>query len=475
MSFSGILTPMAQEQGDEQDVTRAKFPSPLLANADKVDVTRLEVRVERVAGKESSLVRAIDEDVFRIGSNDSNNLVLEDPTVSRFHCRVSRDGGGWRITDAGSKNGIRIGNLSILEAHVEGEIVVDLGDSRLRIKRLSTPQQAVAVPAQRSPITESPSNFRSLIGSSPAMRRLFDVLERVAASEIDVLIAGESGTGKELVAAELVQRSPRKDGPVVVVDCGSISPSLIESELFGHVRGAFTGANRDREGALEAGNGGTVFLDEIGELPLDLQPKFLRVLEAREVRRVGQTKSKSIDVRIIAATHRDLEREVNRGRFREDLYYRLAKVCVRVPPLRDRLEDIPALVRSFLGAADQLRHMDPGELFGPDALAQLQIYDWPGNVRELRNHVERSIVLGEASIPPRQTEVAQVTAAAPDLTLPFRQAKEAVVTSFERAYLGAILERAGGNVSKAARDARMDRMYLHQLAHRYGFPTTRKT
>ncbi len=182
------------------------------------------------------------------------------------------------------------------------------------------------------------------------MQRLFAVLERVAASEIDVLVHGESGTGKELVATELVQRGSRADGPVVVVDCGSISPSLVESELFGHVRGAFTGADRDREGAFEAADGGTLFLDEIGELPLELQPKLLRALEAREVRRVGQTRMKHIDVRVIAATNRDLEREVNRGRFREDLYYRLAKVSVRAPPLRDRIDDIPVLVRTFLAS-----------------------------------------------------------------------------------------------------------------------------
>jgi DNA-binding NtrC family response regulator len=457
---------MAIVDGEDPYVTRAMTNPFGLATDGEPTLPRLEVRVERIAGKETSLVRTVDEDIFRIGSNDTNDLVLDDETVSRFHCRLRREGLGWCIEDAGSRNGTRLRNISVLSARLEGEVVLALGDSQIRVRPISSTRRDVA------PTTA----FGSIVGTSFAMRRLFAVLERIAASEIDVLITGESGTGKELIAAELIARSTRSDGPVVVVDCGAISPALIESELFGHVRGAFTGADRDREGALEAANGGTVVLDEIGELPLDLQPKFLRALEAREVRRVGQTKSKSIDVRILAATHRDLEREVNRGRFREDLYYRLAKVCVRVPPLRERLDDLPALVRAFLASADQLAETEEGGLFNANALAEMRKHDWPGNVRELRNHVERSIVLGEASLTPsrREPSLGEQPSSAPDLTIPFRQAKENVVAMFERTYLTAILERAAGNVSKAARDAKMDRMYLHQLAHRYGIPTTRK-
>jgi DNA-binding NtrC family response regulator len=455
---------MASEEGEDSYVTRA-MTNPFRSASGEPEVARLEVCVERIAGKEASLVHTVDEDIFRIGSNDTNDLVLDDETVSRFHCRLRREGTGWCIEDAGSKNGTRLRNVSILSARLEGDTVLVLGDSQVRVRATSHTRR------EASPT----STFGSIVGASFSMRRLFEMLERIAPSEIDVLITGESGTGKELIAAELISRSARSEGPVVVVDCGAISPSLIESELFGHVRGAFTGADRDREGALEAANGGTVVLDEIGELPLDLQPKFLRALEAREVRRVGQTKNKSIDVRVIAATHRDLEREVNRGRFREDLYYRLAKVCVRVPPLRERLEDIPALVRAFLASADQIAEGEEGGLFGKSALLEMQKHDWPGNVRELRNHVERSIVLGEASLTPVRSERSgEIASGTLDLTQPFRQAKEAVIATFERAYLGAILERAGGNVSKAAREARMDRMYLHQLAHRYGLPTTRK-
>jgi DNA-binding NtrC family response regulator len=331
---------------------------------------------------------------------------------------------------------------------------------------------------------------------------MFAVLERVAASEIDVLIHGESGTGKELVATELVQRSARADGPVVVVDCGSISPNLVESELFGHVRGAFTGADREREGAFEAADGGTLFLDEIGELPLELQPKLLRALEAREVRRVGQTKMKRIDVRVIAATNRDLEREVNRGRFREDLYYRLAKVSVRVPSLRDRLEDMPLLVTAFLAS---LGGRDASKLFSPAVIEEMQLHDWPGNVRELKNYIERSVVLDD--VPPASRRSGTIRAygrpgpgeqaggeirnadartelrsdppprtgsEAPPTDVPFRVAKESAIAAFEKAYLAPLIERCNGNVSQAAREARMDRMYLHQLAQKHGFKVGRK-
>jgi DNA-binding NtrC family response regulator len=451
----------------EQNVTRAKVANTLLEAPEDVELARLELLVESVAEKPSAAVVVIDQDVFRIGSHGSNDLVLEDPTVSRFHCRITRDEAGWRLTDNASKNGTKVGAVGVLDGRLEAECIIHLGDSRIRVRPLASTRQSVV----------DPGSFGAIVGASLRMRRLFSLLERVAASEIDVLITGESGTGKELIAAELIQRSARSEGPVVVVDCGAISPALIESELFGHVRGAFTGAERDREGALEAANGGTVLLDEIGELPLALQPKLLRALEAREVRRVGQTKGTRLDIRILAATHRDLEREVNRGRFREDLYYRLAKVNLRVPPLRERLEDVPALVRSFLAVAGRTNELRDGGLFSTEVLHELQSHEWPGNVRELRNHVERVLVLGEtapieiagvATIDNRDSESEHAAA------LPFRQAKEAAIANFERAYLGPLLERTGGNVSKAAREAQMDRMYLHQLAQRYGIPTTRR-
>jgi DNA-binding NtrC family response regulator len=453
----------------EPAVTRAKFENPLLASERRIELPRLHIAVERPGTSETITTHVHDGDVCRIGSHVSNDIVITDPTVSRFHCRISREAGGWRIADSGSRNGTRLDGVRVIIAELEAVSVIAVGDTILRVSPARV-GDAMSIPLVQS--------FGSLVGRSVAMQQLYGILERVAASEIDVLIHGESGTGKELVATELVQRGARVDGPLVVVDCGSISPSLVESELFGHVRGAFTGADRDRQGAFEAAKGGTVFLDEIGELPLELQPKLLRALENREVRRVGQTKATPVDVRIIAATHRDLEREVNRGTFREDLYYRLAKVSVRVPPLRDRPEDLPLLVDSFLALLDAQRS---AHLFSPAVLAEMQLHDWPGNVRELKNYVERSIVLEEA--PPPSSRSGQrlkvptpgeiVAGAAPDLTVPYRQAKEAVVEAFERAYVGPLIERCRGNMSKASRMAKMDRMYLHQLAQKYGFKTIR--
>ena len=309
------------------------------------------------------------------------------------------------------------------------------------------------------------------------MRTLFAMLEKVAASDINVLINGESGTGKELVATEIVQRSPRADKPFVIVDCGAISPSLVESELFGHVRGAFTGADRDRMGAFESADTGTVFLDEIGELPLELQPKLLRALEAREIRRVGETRARKVNVRVISATHRDLEREVNKGRFREDLYFRLAVVTVTVPPLRERLEDLALLINVFLQA---LNVPEQVKLFGDEVLEELARHDWPGNVRELRNYVERSVVLQTTSLTSRKSTLAppgssNVTGggggsggASVDVRVPFKVAKDQIIEDFERAYLAALLDASGGNMSKAARTAGVDRMYLHRLVQKHG-------
>ena len=450
--------------------TLAKAQNPLFA-AGRVEAAlpRLHVEIERVAGQPRKEAHVFDGDVCRIGSHVSNDIVLDDATISRFHCRVTREGGGWRIADTGSRNGTRASGVKIIAAELEHATTIEIGDSVIRI----TPgESSVSVPTV--------SSFGVIVGKSEVMQRFFAVLERIAPSEIDVLVHGESGCGKELVASELVARSSRADKPLVVVDCGAISPNLVESELFGHVRGAFTGADRDREGAFEAADGGTLFLDEIGEMPMELQSKMLRALEAREVRRVGQTKSKHIDVRVIAATNRDLEREVNRGRFRDDLYYRLAKVSVRVPTLRDRLDDLPLLVRSFLR---QLGREDGGRLFSGHVLAEMQKYDWPGNVRELKNYVERSVVLDDVPIPTRKSGTMQAVQAGssydeeppPSIeAVPFRVAKERAIASFEKSYLGPLLERCDGNLSKAARVARMDRMYLHQLSQKYGLRDLKK-
>ncbi len=428
---------------------------------DSVPIPRIELSVEREAGRESARTIVIDSDLCRIGSHQSNDLVLEDPHVSRFHCRLTREGSGWRVSDTGSLNGTRVGSLRVRDADLSmPECVLSIGDSIVRVSERGSVSQATV------PVWPS---FGALVGSSLAMRRLFGLLDRVARSEATVLVEGESGTGKEIIATELVRRGARADKPFVIVDSGAVSPSLIESELFGHVRGAFTGADRDRQGAFEAADGGTLFLDEVGEMPIEMQPKLLRAIEAREIRRVGETRTRRIDVRLIAATNRRLEREVNHGRFREDLFFRLSVVTVRVPPLREHLDDLPGLVSHFLRNMDAL---DRRELFTSEVIADMSKYDWPGNVRELRNYVERTVVLENAAPAsrrlPSSPELAPSSSLPLDLDVPFKTAKDQVVAAFERTYLEALLQWASGNVSMAARKAGLDRMYLHRLLQRHG-------
>ena len=425
-------------------------------DTDTVAVPRLRIIVEREGGRAAARSVTYDGDLCRIGTHSANDLVLSDSAVSRFHCRIAREESGWRVRDAGSLNGTRLDTVRVRDADLPGEALLSIGDSVLRV-RASEPVSETVVPLAAS--------FGQLGGTSVAMRKLFALLEKIAASEINVLIEGESGTGKELVATELVRQGPRADKPLVIVDCGAISSNLVESELFGHVRGAFTGADRDRVGAFEAADGGTVFLDEIGELRLELQPKLLRAIEAREIRRVGETRARKVNVRVVSATNRDLEREVNRGRFREDLYFRLAVLNVRVPPLRERIEDLLPLIRVFLsslGVPDQER------LFAAPVLEELARHDWPGNVRELRNYVERTVVLQTASPASRRGAPGATKGAAVDLGVPFKLAKDAAIDAFERSYLTALLHGAGGNMSRAARTADMDRMYLHRLAQKHG-------
>jgi DNA-binding NtrC family response regulator len=425
-------------------------------------VPKLTLEVRREAGREPRVV-VHEGPVCSIGTHSSNDVVLFDPSVSRFHCKLTCDGAGWRVRDIGSLNGTELNGVRIRDADLKSEGTLALGDCILHARGLE-PATPVDVPE-----VDALDSFGALAGTSIAMRKLFAYLEKVSASDINVLIEGESGTGKEVVASEIFQRGPRADKAFVIVDCGAISPNLVESELFGHVRGAFTGADRERIGAFEAADGGTVFLDEIGELPLELQPKLLRTIESRAIRRVGETRSRKVDVRVIAATNRDLHREVNRGRFREDLYFRLAVMTVHVPPLRERIEDLPALVRSFLTALGVTPH-DQRQLFSPSVLAELSGHDWPGNVRELRNYVERSVVLQETLPASKRlaSEPPLPGASDGEEPLPFKLAKDAVVDNFERSYLSALLEAAGGNISKAARKGGMDRMYLHRLIQKHG-------
>ena len=301
----------------------------------------------------------------------------------------------------------------------------------------------------------APTPFGGLVGDAAAMRALFALCEQAAGADSTVLVEGESGTGKEVLAEALHRASPRAERPFVVVDCGALAANLVESELFGHEKGAFTGADRARAGALEEANGGTLFLDEIGELPLEQQVKLLRALEARQVRRVGAARTKPIDVRIIAATHRRLDRLVAGGQFRADLYYRLAVIKVHVPALRDRAEDILPLARRFL--AELKPSLDPSALLSDTVSSALVAHPWPGNVRELRNVVQRLVLVGELATDVR----------APMAPPEYEAARRQALDDFERDYCRAILAHAGGNVSRAAAAAGLSRQMLHRLLRKH--------
>ena len=435
---------------------------------------RLELTVERQANQACARTVLYEGELLRIGSHESNELVLDDPTVSRFHCRLLHDRTAWRIVDEGSLNGTTLGGLRIRDVDLpEGGCKLQLGDSVVRIRDL---------PAENALELLARASFGDLVGNTVPMHRLFAVLERVASSSSNVLIEGEAGAGKEMVATELVRRGPRARKPFVIVDCSTIAPARMEEELFGH---AATATKSARIGAFEAAQGGTVFFDEVGELPLALQPKLLRVLEAHELRRVGETTPRKVDVRVVAATNRKLEREVNHARFREDLYHRLAVVRVRVPALRERLEDIELLVDAFLEGM-QAKHAK--HLFRGETLATMMRHEWPGNVRELRNYVERTLAFQDASgaspAEPASGSVPRVAnprAARVEWQPPlpreegaslvdarFKNAKERVVAEFELSYVTQLLDWAEGNVSRAARKAGMDRMNLYRMIQRYG-------
>ncbi len=395
-----------------------------------------------------------------IGSHKRNDLVIDDPTVSRFHCEISVDAGGPRIRDAKSRNGTIVDGVVVLEAFLRNRSLVRLGKTVLQFE--------VGSGANQLPLCEE-AQFGTLYGASVAMRVTCGMLTRAAATDATVLLEGETGTGKSQAAISLHRRSARSAGPFITVDCGAVPSNLLESELFGHEKGAFTGATDRRLGAFEAASGGTIFLDEIGELPMDLQPKLLRVLEEREIRRIGSNEQRPVDVRVIAATNRELRAEVNAGRFRADLYYRLAVVTISIPPLRQRPEDIPILVDQILASL----HAPPDaqrRLRSPELLARLQSAAWLGNVRELRNYLERCLILstdtldGEGGGDDARSE-GQL---AIDPTAPYAIERERVLAEFERRYFRKLLALHDGKVSRAASAAGMDRRYLYRLLHRHG-------
>ena len=422
---------------------------------------QLRLKLLVISGPEAGRSHSLEHGEYTVGKAPTCDIVLSDKTISRQHLKLQVHQEHVLAVDLDSRNGSFCEGLRFSELELRPGIVITLGTTELKVVPEDT--------RERSLLLSSRESFGALVGSSRKMREVFTLLERMAPGGSDVLIQGETGTGKELCAEALHQESPRRKGPFVIVDLAGIAPSLIESELFGHVKGAFTGAQTDRAGAFERASGGTVFLDEVGELPLDLQPRLLRVLERRQVKRVGANDYRTVDMRVVAATHVDLEGAVKEGKFRRDLFHRLAVLRVTLPPLRERPEDIPLLVDAVLG-----RMGKPPSTLSAQTRALLAQYPWPGNVRELRNVVEQVVNLGEEALPempalpgeggpdggPRTTTA--------ELELPFKEAKERLIEGFERDYLKSLIERCEGNISKASREAGIDRVYLRKLLRKHG-------
>lgn len=413
----------------------------------------VKLKITVVSGPDFGSELRLENGSFRIGKDPTNDLVLKDTAVSRTHLLVAVDRGNVTVTDNQSTNGAYCSGMKFTSIEIKPGATIRIGRTVIKFVPQSAPA-AVLPPSDQD-------HFGLLVGSSLRMRELFTLLARVAKSDADVLIRGETGTGKELCAESIHQASARAKAPFVVCDLAAVAPTLFESELFGHVKGSFTGAVANREGAFERASGGTVFLDEVGDLSAEIQPRLLRALERRQVKRVGSNDYVTVDVRVIAATHKDLEAEVKAGRFREDLYHRLAVAQVHLPSLRERPEDIPVLIDQILAKLGKEKSK-----LAPETRAILCDYAWPGNVRELRNVVERAIDLGDAALPAKGgASVPQPDS--PPGSLSFKEAKERLVNAFEKDYLNELLRRCGGNISKAALEAGIDRVYVHRLIKKH--------
>ncbi len=398
-----------------------------------------------------------------IGKSESCEMRLSDPEVSRRHAAVEPIRLRLLIRDLGSTNGTTVDGVAIVEAYLRGGEIVRIGASAIRVDR-----EIGRAPATRAPFATS---FGRVLGASPEMRRIYPFCERLAASDVPLIVEGETGTGKEVLAEALHDAGPRASGPFVVFDCTAVPPNLVEAELFGHERGAFTGAVASRKGVFEQADGGTLLIDEIGDLALSLQPKLLRALERSEVRRVGGDKWIRANVRVIAATRRDLDREVQEDRFRDDLFHRIAVTRIELPPLRRRRGDVRLLAAHFareLGSDDSW--------MTPDLLRQWDEYAWPGNVRELRNAVARRVALGDLAHEDathadsgRNTSAVAGADALEEilgLDLPLVKARHRLVEEFERRYVERLLAQHGGSIARAAAASGVARRHFQRLRAR---------
>ncbi len=445
----GISDGMSNSYDDTiEPVTR------VINQADQVESLHVRrARLKVVKGPDKGMQKQIPPYGLIIGTAPSCNFVLTDKAISQNHFSLMPGEDGFHLKDLGSRNGTWIRGIRFKDAFLQRRESIEIGYTTLRLLLMDGHEEYPLSPS---------TAFGEMIGRSLPMRQAFALLERAAASDATLLLEGESGTGKDLAAETVHSLSPRRGGPFIVVDCGSMQANLVESQLFGHRKGAFTGAVAERSGAFEAADGGTVFLDEIGELDAALQPKLLRVLEKKQVQRLGENDYRPANVRVIAATNRDLESEMNAGRFRKDLYYRLSVLRVHMPALRDRREDLRPLA---LHIAKQLQpERDPEEVISEEMLALLLNHPWPGNVRELRNVIERLFLFPdwpEAALSPggdvpksRDGEV---------MELPFHEARRIVTERFERVYLAAILDACDGVVARAAQKADIPRQTFHRL------------
>jgi len=467
-----MVEPPSREYTSEETRT-------VLVPADRVArcLTLQRCMLQVMEGPDRGERLSLDKPILRIGASQRCDLVLDDPTVSRIHCEIRQLGERYLLLDRGSTNGTFVGDLQIVEVWLSAGLEFSAGETRIRFSPVSEEVQLRPAEADR---------FGEILGGSRPMREVYGLLEKLAPSELSLVIEGDTGTGKELVARALHDRGRRKDGQLVVFDCSAFPTDLLESELFGHEKGAFSGAVRTHRGVFERADAGTLFLDEIGELDIRLQPKLLRALETGEFRRVGGERPIQTDVRVLAATNRDLGQMVADGSFRQDLYFRLAKVRIPLPPLRERREDIPMLAEHFVR-----EHAGPDDgfarrRFSPEALECLAAYDWPGNVRELRNAVERAVTFAEDEVLAPGDLPAEVTGrpgagegpvpALSDSTrlkMPFKDAKERILASFEREYVVELLRRHGMNVSAAAREAGLDRRHIYRLLDKHGISLPR--
>jgi len=422
-----------------------------------------------LSGADKGKEIAVSQRVVVAGTLPGCELQLTDGRVSRRHFEIERIEDRYRLRDLGSTNGTEVDGVKLVEATLAPGAIIRVGTTDILFR---PKKRWVRVPPAET------DNFHGLVGQSRPMRDIFGLLERIAPSDLTVLLVGETGTGKEIAARAIHAASRRAAGPFVVVDCGAVAPTLVESELFGHERGAFTGAENARTGAFAYANGGTLFLDEIGELPHELQPKLLRALDRREVKPLGGVKTISVDVRVVAATNRDLSREVDKGSFRRDLYFRLAEVIAPLPSLRERLEDLPLLCDTLLAQiAPSLKSAMPR-----DWTAVLKEYEWPGNVRELRNYLRRAAIeleAGNVGLDHMPAIAARSVAGTSrpgevDISVPLVEARKQWTAPYERAYLTKLLAQAEYDLDNASKIGGMHRKSLERLLRHAGLWPVKK-